>query len=313
MRRLDNIERRMAPAPLGEVPRPSRLAAAGSSGASQCLGPPRAIGAEASQSDASSVRWCRAGTAVPRICRWPRPTAGSRHFARRRHMELPRGVLSDTRIRCRSDLGSRSRAKLLFFGPYQLRESDADGGFLAPTPGPEVVAEDLWEREREAELLDPPARVKTAPLLPHFATLIAFQIGAELFVRHFQLRLPGPLVGMVAVLVFLFVRRNAPDGLKQVAKTVIDNLNLFFLPAGTAVVTATSLISSDVQAIVIAVVFSTLISLAITAAIATTITRLKGGSGSDKASDYRSDERRSASLYRLAEPHSADAPERPWT
>ena len=99
-----------------------------------------------------------------------------------------------------------------------------------------------------------------------FLTLIlACQLAGEVFVVATGLPVPGPVVGMVLLFAGLLVNGGLPDGLAQVADTLLNNLSLLFVPAGVGVMLHVGLIGRDLLPIAVALVASTLVTIGVTA------------------------------------------------
>ncbi len=68
------------------------------------------------------------------------------------------------------------------------------------------------------------------------ATLLIFQLVGEVAVQLSGLPIPGPVVGMVLLLVALRWRESLPDTLCATAETLLSHLSLLFVPAGVGIV-----------------------------------------------------------------------------
>ena len=94
--------------------------------------------------------------------------------------------------------------------------------------------------------------------------LLVFQSTGELLARGFALPLPGPVIGMVLLLLAL----RSPVVQKPVSETaqfLLSHLSLLFVPVGVGVMTHISLISQYGVRMLAVVVLSTLAGLAVTA------------------------------------------------
>ncbi|MFD1696718.1 CidA/LrgA family protein [Roseibium aestuarii] len=101
-----------------------------------------------------------------------------------------------------------------------------------------------------------------------FITLIfACQLAGELLKVAFGLPVPGPVIGMVLLLVGLIVKGGIPEGLGRVGDTLLSNMSLLFVPAGVGVMLHIALIGEQALAIGVALVASTLLTIAVTALI----------------------------------------------
>src|SRR4051794_14847401 len=112
------------------------------------------------------------------------------------------------------------------------------------------------------------ARPDVRSPLAGFTVLLVCQLAGELLVRATGVPVPGPVVGMVLLLIGLGVRGERPDGVEVVADRLLANLSLLFVPAGVGVTQYFHLIEDQWAAIVLALFGSTLVTFAVTALIA---------------------------------------------
>ncbi len=111
-----------------------------------------------------------------------------------------------------------------------------------------------------------------------FLTLIlACQLAGEVFVVATGLPVPGPVVGMVLLFAGLLVHGGLPDGLAQVADTLLNNLSLLFVPAGVGVMLHVALVAKEWLAISVALVASTILTIIVTALVMCAVDRLHRG------------------------------------
>ena len=96
------------------------------------------------------------------------------------------------------------------------------------------------------------------------ALLLLFQAVGEVLVLVLQLPFPGPVVGLVLLLVGLrwaVVR----EPVQAAAELLLAHLSLLFVPVGVGVVTHLDLVSRHGAALVAVIVVSTWIGMAVTA------------------------------------------------
>src|SRR5258708_21449447 len=72
-------------------------------------------------------------------------------------------------------------------------------------------------------------------MLIQLGVLMMFQFIGEALVTLTGIPFPGPLCGMALLLGYLYLRGGPSEELTKVGMTLIDNLGLLFVPAGTAV------------------------------------------------------------------------------
>jgi holin-like protein len=100
-----------------------------------------------------------------------------------------------------------------------------------------------------------------------FATLLVFQTIGEALSYALSLPIPGPVIGMVLLFLFLTVKSDALQKLAPTALELIRHLSLLFVPAGVGIMVHAQRISSEWLPILVALVASTVVSIAVTAAV----------------------------------------------
>lgn len=102
-------------------------------------------------------------------------------------------------------------------------------------------------------------------MLKGLITLLVFQFLGECFVKLFELIVPGPVVGMLLLLIFLILRKNSFKSLDTAVFLHLRYLPLLFIPAAMGIVTQANIISKEFWAITISLLFGTIIALAFSA------------------------------------------------
>lgn len=95
------------------------------------------------------------------------------------------------------------------------------------------------------------------------ALILGLQLLGESIAALFALPLPGPVIGMMGLFAILCVTGGPGEGLDGVAKGLLDNLGLLFVPAGVGVIAHLHLIGQAWAALFLAVVVATVISIAV--------------------------------------------------
>ncbi|MDN3526512.1 CidA/LrgA family protein [Halomonas sabkhae] len=103
------------------------------------------------------------------------------------------------------------------------------------------------------------------PLVMGMSMLLACQMLGELVARGLSLPVPGPVLGMVILLVGLMVRGGVPDSLRLAGEGLLRYLTLLFVPAGVGLMAHGALIGEELLAIVPTLFGSTALTLAVTA------------------------------------------------
>ena len=119
-------------------------------------------------------------------------------------------------------------------------------------------------------------------MLEYFTLILACQLVGEFAVSTIDLPFPGPVVGMVLLLVILVIRGAVPEPLAQVSSTLLSNLSLLFVPAGVGVMAHFDLLGADLWPLSIALIVSTLLTIAITGLTMAWLSRRAAANGGTK-------------------------------
>ena len=111
------------------------------------------------------------------------------------------------------------------------------------------------------------------------ALLLGFQLVGEVIRLALGLPVPGPVIGMVLMLVVLIVRRGPTPELRDTAGGLLQNLSLLFVPAGTGVMLHFNRLGDEGLAITVALVASTLLGLAVAGLVFKALARDNQGGG----------------------------------
>ena len=110
------------------------------------------------------------------------------------------------------------------------------------------------------------------------ALLLTFQLAGEALRVALHLPVPGPVIGMGLLLVWLVLRGGPDDALRTTSGTLLQNLSLMFVPAGTGVMLHAGRLSDEAWPIAVALVASTLLGLLATGLTLHVLTRHRSGS-----------------------------------
>jgi holin-like protein len=107
--------------------------------------------------------------------------------------------------------------------------------------------------------------------------LLSCQLAGEVLARSLGLPIPGPVIGMVLLLLVLLGRRRpAPAKLAETADGLLNNLGLLFVPAGVGVVLHLPLLARDWAPLSLAILAGTLLAIAATGRLAQFLLRRFG-------------------------------------
>ncbi|MCB1429222.1 MAG: CidA/LrgA family protein [Nitratireductor sp.] len=118
-------------------------------------------------------------------------------------------------------------------------------------------------------------------MLAWFTLILCCQLAGEVAAGLLALPVPGPVLGMVLLFLFMAMKREIPVGLAQTGDALLSNLSLLFVPAGVGIMAHAALLAQDWQALSVAVVVSTVLTIAVTALVMVWIKRLAAGGTKD--------------------------------
>ena len=97
--------------------------------------------------------------------------------------------------------------------------------------------------------------------------LLSFQGAGEIVTRLFSLPVPGPVIGLVLLLIFLIRRGKVDAPIDTVASTLTKHLGLLFVPAAVGVVMFWQQLKTHFWAIAVALTVSVTATIAVSAAV----------------------------------------------
>ena len=112
-------------------------------------------------------------------------------------------------------------------------------------------------------------------MIASLSLILLCQLAGEIFVRGFKLPMPGPVVGLMLLLVLLLARdrfvvlARGPlrgDGVENASRGLLANLSLLFVPAGVGVVQKLDLVAEYGIAFLGVLAISVLATLLVTVA-----------------------------------------------
>lgn len=113
-------------------------------------------------------------------------------------------------------------------------------------------------------------------MITGFIALLLCQLVGDFTVRTLGIPIPGPVVGMVLLLIYLQVRRPGPAaGVVRAADLLLRHLQLLFIPAGAGVVVYLSLLAQSWLPVIGGLVFSWLAVMVVTAGVGVGTLRLE--------------------------------------
>jgi holin-like protein len=125
-------------------------------------------------------------------------------------------------------------------------------------------------------------------MIASLSLILLCQLAGEVVVRGLVLPMPGPVIGLVLLLVLLLARdrfaglRRGPlqgDGVESASRGLLANLSLLFVPAGVGVVQKLDLVAQHGIAIAGVLVISVVVTLLVTVATFLVASRLMARGG----------------------------------
>ena len=123
-----------------------------------------------------------------------------------------------------------------------------------------------------------------------FAILLVCQLAGEMVSRGFGLPVPGPVLGLVLLVLGLAAwGRGRPDAevrdsaVARVGDGLLANLGLLFVPAGVGVIQYGGLLKAQATPLALALVGSTALTLVVTVLVFVAVSRLIGHRSADEA------------------------------
>lgn len=115
--------------------------------------------------------------------------------------------------------------------------------------------------------------------------LLSCQLAGEVFVRLIAVPIPGPVMGLVVLLIGMAVRGSIPQALRDTANGLLSHLSLLFVPAGVGVILHFERIGTEWLALLAALLVSTWATIAVTALVFTAVARAVGVSEPEESDD----------------------------
>lgn len=101
----------------------------------------------------------------------------------------------------------------------------------------------------------------SSPIIPGAVLILLFQLAGEVAARALALPLPGPVLGMVALVVALVAVPRLLAVVAPVADALLGHLSLLFVPAGVGVIAHLTLLRDQGLAVALALAVSTALAI----------------------------------------------------
>ncbi|KPC53413.1 CidA/LrgA family protein [Amantichitinum ursilacus] len=116
-------------------------------------------------------------------------------------------------------------------------------------------------------------------MLYGIAVLLSFLVAGEAVSAALHLPMPGPVSGMLLLLLWSMARRRVDERVAKTATSLLSYLGLFFLPAGAGLLVLGDVLQQHGLALAVVVALSTLITLLVTALVLHWLLRRRYRSG----------------------------------
>ena len=121
------------------------------------------------------------------------------------------------------------------------------------------------------------------------AVILSFQLAGEVLARLFGLPVPGPVLGLVLLLLALARLPRLVALVRPLAQGLLGHLALLFVPAGVGVVGHVATLGAEGLGILAALLGSTVLAIAVGAMVFRLVARLTGDGGGDAPPDMPPD------------------------
>lgn len=102
-------------------------------------------------------------------------------------------------------------------------------------------------------------------MLTYLTLILLCQLLGEISVGVLALPVPGPVLGMVLLFIYLMIRGEVPEELGQTANSLLGSMSLLFVPAGTGVILHFQFLGELLLPLGLAIIVSTISTIVVTA------------------------------------------------
>jgi len=98
-------------------------------------------------------------------------------------------------------------------------------------------------------------------MLQTFGLLLSCQLLGEITVQGFGLPMPGPVLGLILLVLMLWVIPSLAKQLRPTTTVILANLSFLFVPAGVGVIGSLEVLSQDGIVLLVILTLSTVLSM----------------------------------------------------
>ena len=113
-------------------------------------------------------------------------------------------------------------------------------------------------------------------MIYHLTVILLCQLAGEFLTQSLDLIVPGPVVGMIILLLLFFTMPKVAAAIQPTALGLLSHLSLLFVPAGVGIVGHLDRMGSDGVPILIALAVSTALAITVAALVFVGVCRLVG-------------------------------------
>jgi putative effector of murein hydrolase LrgA (UPF0299 family) len=113
-------------------------------------------------------------------------------------------------------------------------------------------------------------------MILHLTLLLLFQLAGEITARALSLPLPGPVLGLAALVLAFLVWPGLARAVQPTANGLLAHLSLLFVPAGVGVVGHLDKLGAQGGPLLLALIGSTVLAIAVGAGVFAAMLRLTG-------------------------------------
>ena len=104
-------------------------------------------------------------------------------------------------------------------------------------------------------------------MLTGFFQIMVFQALGEVVGKWFLPMIPGPVLGLVLLLIFMAMTKKIPQPMNDAATGILQHLGLLFVPASVGVIMYLPVLKAHWGAVLSALVLSVIATMAVTALV----------------------------------------------
>lgn len=104
-------------------------------------------------------------------------------------------------------------------------------------------------------------------MIAAFTQIILFQLAGEILTRSLGWPMPGPVLGLLLLFLYLLHRGGPGEELQHTSRHLLEHLSLLFVPAGTGLLLHLHTLEREWLPLIVALVASTLLAMAVTALV----------------------------------------------